>query len=60
MMQIELPKDVNEYVLHIQMQQKVERNNDHFSKEKTIIFLLRESMEINGFTPRKSRNEKRE
>lgn len=55
MIQIDLPEDVNEYVLDEQMQKKVEKGSGFYSKQQTIVFLLRESMQHKGFRPKEAK-----
>ena len=60
MIQIDLPEDVNEYVLDIQMNQKVAKGSGFYSKQQTIIYLLRESMENKGFKGKKDKDLRKE
>lgn len=60
MFQIDLPADVNEYVLDIQMQKKVEKGSGFYSKQQAIVFLLRESMESKSFRPKKEKDARSE
>lgn len=60
MIQIELPDDVNEYILDVQMKKKLEKGTGFYSKDKTIIFILRESMAANGFQPQKNKEKKQD
>lgn len=60
MIQIDLPADVNEYVLDTQMQKKVEKGSGFYSKQQTIIFLLRESMESRSFLTKKEKDARSE
>lgn len=41
MIQIELPEDINEYILNIQVQKKLEKGGQ-FNKQQTILFLLKD------------------
>lgn len=60
MFQIDLPADVNEYVLDIQMQKKVEKGSGFYSKQQAIVFLLRESMETKSFRCKKEKDPRNE
>jgi hypothetical protein len=50
-MRLELPEDVKEFLLRVQLDKKIGKGSGFYSLEQTIIYSLRELMELKGFHP---------
>lgn len=56
MMQIDLPEDVQDFVLRSQLELKLEKGTN-LSQAKTVIHLLRKLMKLTNFEPAKKPKE---